>query len=229
MRLPIKFHKNGPLYLNDEFIYNFPSNAFIDPENNPLIYTVSGHPVWLTVSTENAVVRFNGIPRTYMDTGITSTIKITAIDHRSATASFTFTLTVLNRTPILEDTFNSQQTAEPHLSFYYTLPFTDPESQALTFLSNEELDWLNLDPNTGRFTGTPLIEDIGSNTEIIVTVTDITQTGISNNTTAMLTITVTAPEEVPGNWELKPLAVGPNDSFRLLFVTSGTRKHKARI
>ena len=211
------------LYLNDEFIYNFPSNAFIDPENNPLIYTVSGHPVWLTVSTENAVVRFNGSPRTYMDTGITSNIKITAIDHRSATASFTFTLTVLNRAPILEDTFNSQQTAEPHLSFYYTLPFTDPESQALTFLSNEELDWLNLDPNTGRFTGTPLIEDIGSNTEIIVTVTDITQTGISNNTTAMLTITVTAPEEVPGNWELKPLAVGPNDSFRLLFVTSGTR------
>ena len=74
--------------------------------------------------------------------------------------------------------------------------------------------WLSVSGRT--FSGTPAATDAGTLT-IRITASDGAATD-----SADFTLTVVTSHTVPHNWSLKPSGLNAGDTFRLLFVTTGT-------
>ncbi|MGU9868739.1 putative Ig domain-containing protein [Kluyvera ascorbata] len=125
-------------------------------------------------------------------TGGIRTIAVTVND--DAISSATSSLTIITGSPPVVSTPVPPQSVAQNSNLSFTLPagtFTDPDSDPLT-LSATLADgsalpaWLNFDPVTGTFSGTPDNADVGS-LSIKVTATDTARNSVS--TTFNLTVT----------------------------------------
>ena len=163
-------------------------DAFIDPEDGPLLYSAEGNPGWLDFSSESRT--FSGTPPTVTDIGI-STITVTATDLNGGSTSDTFTVTVDNRIPRVNEGLASTSVFVG-VEFSYEIPgnaFIDPDGGTLSYSTDENLDWLDF--NIDTFSGTPsTVTDIGVTT-ITVTATD------SGNLSVSSTFTLTVGNRIP--------------------------------
>ncbi|MDZ8094716.1 MAG: DUF4347 domain-containing protein [Nostoc sp. DedQUE05] len=166
------------------FSFTVPDDTFTDPDvGNTLTYTATlpdDTPLPTGLKFDAATRTFSGTPEN-QDVGSIN-IKVTAQDFAGEQASDVFKITInnVNDPPVLVKEIADQQVTEDTL-FNFTLPadtFSDVDAgDILTYtatLENDELlpTWLNFNPTTFTFSGTPENEDVGS-LNIKVTAKDI--------------------------------------------------------
>jgi len=188
------------------FSFSFDADTFGDADTEDILtYTATLEndellPTWLNFNpTTNT---FSGTP-TNQDVGSLN-IKVTATDSAGAKATDVFTLTTvaqeilggtgeLNTAPILQNAI-ADQTAQEDQAFNFTVDantFSDADTDdILTYtatLENDDLlpTWLNFNPTTNTFSGTPTNQDVG-NLNIKVTATD----SAGDTVTDVFTLTV---------------------------------------
>ncbi len=154
------------------FNFIIPQNTFSDAEGNPLTYSAtledgSPLPSWLIFDTTTG--SFSGTP-TVNNIG-SFNIQVTASDG-SLSVSDIFALTVSdlpNTAPVLSNAI-ADVTANVSAPFNFILPgntFSDADGNPLTYSATLENgsplpSWLIFDTTTGSFSGTPMVNHLGS-------------------------------------------------------------------
>ena len=137
--------ENGPLVVGREFSYTLPKDTFVDPEGQPITYSLSSEPESVLpdgLTFDAATGRFSGTPTRFPETPDTkgepfrSTVKIIGADPEGQTHSVSISFEVYypNRAPTIAKQM-------PDLSFgegvLITLNlrefFDDPDRDILTF------------------------------------------------------------------------------------------------
>ena len=186
------------MFVGADFSYEIPGNAFSDGDitfNDTLTYTanINSQGNWLTFASETRI--FTGSPR-LIDIGI-STITVTAADLNGGSTSDTFTVTVINRIPAVNEGLASTSVFVG-AEFSYKIPenaFSDDDimyDDTLTYTANinSQSTWLTFASETRTFTGRPSLNDIGIST-ITVTATDLNDGSVNSS------FTVTVVNRVP--------------------------------
>ncbi|MDZ7949786.1 putative Ig domain-containing protein [Nostoc sp. DedQUE09] len=166
------------------FTFTVPDDTFTDPDvGDTLTYTATlpdDTPLPKGLKFDTATRTFSGTPEN-QDVGSIN-IKVTAQDVTGEQVSDVFKITInnVNDPPVLLKEIADQQVTEDTL-FNFTVPddtFSDADvGDILTYtatLENDDLlpTWLNFNPTTLTFSGTPENEDVGS-LNIKVTAKDV--------------------------------------------------------
>ncbi len=155
---------------NEAFEYRIPIGSFTDADGDALSYSATladGSPLPGWLSFDPATGRFSGTPG---DAAVGELlVRVTATDGQ-AIAHDDFLLTVTNRNdaPQLVQTLPDLQVVEDE-AFEYRIPigtFTDADGDALSYSAtladgSPLPGWLDFDPATGRFSGTPGETEVG--------------------------------------------------------------------
>ena len=149
--------------------YSF-TPAASDADGQALTYSIVNRPSWATFSTSTG--RLSGTP-TSSNVGTVNNIVISVTDGQ-ATASlppFSITVTAANRAPTISGSPATSVTAGQAYSFTPTA--SDPDSgQTLTFSITGRPSWATFSTSTGRLSGTPASTDVGTSSNIVISVSD---------------------------------------------------------
>lgn len=172
------------------------AGTFGDVDGDPLVLSAaladgSALPLWLTFDAATGTL--SGTPANG-DVGSVA-IVVTATDTAGATVSADFDLSIANTNdaPTITGSLVAQSATEDQ-PFVFTLPtglFSDVDQGDVLTLSATGADgsalpsWVNFDAATGRFSGTPANENVGS-FDVRVTATD--QAGAAVSTQFTLTV-----------------------------------------
>ena len=152
---------------NEPFIFQFSDSTFLDPDDDPLTYSAAQHtltnlPDWLNF--DSATRTFSGTP---LNTHVGELdIDLTAIDNNGniVTDVFKIVITNVNNNPTAMEI--PAQIAIVGSTFNYQIienTFNDIDVGDTLSISTATLpDWLNFNNTTQTFSGTPVVEDIGS-------------------------------------------------------------------
>jgi len=167
----------------EDTLYSFTPTAS-DIDNDTLTFTISNKPPWASFNSNTGTL--TGIPNNN-NVGTTSNIIIRVADRTDITAlpAFNITVTNVNDAPTITGTPTTLIAENTIYSFTPTA--SDDDGQTLTFnITNKPL-WASFNTNTGALTGTPSSIDIGTTSNIIISVND----GITSTSLASFDITVT--------------------------------------
>jgi hypothetical protein len=142
-----------------------------DANDDPLTYTITNRPSWLTFTAATGQV--TGTPAA-ADVGSTGAIIITVSDGQ-ASAQIQFTLTVqasapVNRAPTITGSPVTSITVGAAYSFRPV--GSDPDGDTLGYSIQNKPTWATFSTSTGRLTGTPAAADIGTSARITISVSD---------------------------------------------------------
>jgi hypothetical protein len=138
-----------------------------DPDGDTLTYSVVGLPSWAAFSSSTG--RISGTPST---AGTSGSITISVSDGRlsSALPAFTITVQSSNRAPTISGTAPTSATAGQPYSFRPSA--SDADGDPLTYsIANKPL-WATFSTATGLLSGTPGTGDVGTTSNIVITVSD---------------------------------------------------------
>jgi hypothetical protein len=169
--------------------YSFVPTAS-DPDGQTLTFSIAGKPAWAIF--DPATGRLFGTT-TSGDVGTYSGIVITVSDG-SLTASlpaFAITVQAANRAPVISGTPATSVTAGQ--AYDFTPTASDPDGQALTFSITNKPSWATFSTSTGRLSGTPASADVGTDSGIVITVSD----GSLTASLPAFSITVQAANRAP--------------------------------
>ena len=183
--------------------YTFTPSAS-DPDDDTLTFSIQNRPAWASFNTSTG--RLQGTPGED-DAGTYSNIRITVSDGKGGSASLAaFSITVApaepdNRPPTISGTPPTTVVQGNAYSFKPTA--SDPDGDVLTFSISNLPSWATFDEKTGTLSGTPGPNDVGTYSNIRITVTDgeaqaslaafsITVQSVANGTA---TLTWTAPTQ----------------------------------
>ena len=158
-----------------------------DPDGDVLTFAVSGKPNWANFDV--SIGRLSGTPGTG-DVGLSTNIVISASDgqYNAALAAFSITVeAVANNSP---PTISGS--APPAVTVgnpYEFIPVAgDADGDTMTFNINNQPAWASFATSNGRLAGTPGAADAGTYSNIVITVTD----GTDSASLAPFSITVNA-------------------------------------
>jgi hypothetical protein len=166
--------------------YSFTPSAS-DPDRNPLTYSIANRPVWATFSTSSG--RLNGTPAT-SNVGNYANIVISVSDGRASTSLPAFAINVAappNRAPTINGTPPTSVTAGT--AYTFTPSAADADNDTLGFTIANMPSWATFNTGTGRLSGTPTSQNVGTFSGIVITVSDGEAPGVS---LAPFSITVNA-------------------------------------
>jgi hypothetical protein len=141
-----------------------------DPDGNTLIFSIQNQPSWATFSTTTG--RLSGTP-TAANVGTSARITITVSDGTATASLPSFTIQVnalANRPPTISGSPVTSLNIGTAYSFQPSA--TDPDGDALTFRVDNKPAWLTFNTATGRLSGTPTLTDVGTATNIVISVSD---------------------------------------------------------
>jgi hypothetical protein len=156
--------------------YSFTPSAS-DPDKNPLTYTVANKPTWASFSTSTG--RLNGTPAA-SNVGNYANIMISVSDGRASASLPAFAINVqapANRAPTISGTPPASVTAGTAYSF--TPSANDLDQDTLGFTIANKPTWAAFDTGTGRLSGTPTSQNVGTFSGIVITVSDGKSPGVS--------------------------------------------------
>jgi hypothetical protein len=156
--------------------YSFTPSAS-DPDRNPLTYSIANKPVWATFTTSSG--RLSGTPAT-SNVGNYANILISVSDGRASTALPAFAINVQappNRAPTISGTPPTSVTAGAAYSF--TPSAADADNDTLGFTIANMPSWATFNTGTGRLSGTPTSQNVGTFSGIVITVNDGEAAGVS--------------------------------------------------
>ncbi len=164
--------------------YSFTPSAS-DPDGNTLTFSIQNMPGWATFNTVTG--QLSGSAQSG-DVGHYSGIAISVSDGQaSATLSvFSITVAAANSAPTISGSPLSQVTVGQTYSF--TPAASDPDGDTLSFNINNKPVWASFATSSGRLAGTPGSGDEGSYSNIVIIVTD----GTDSSSLAPFSITVNA-------------------------------------
>ncbi len=173
-----------PTTLVEGAAYSFQPTAS-DPDGDALTFSASGLPAWLAINSGSGLV--SGTAPTG-SAGSYSGIVISVSDGRLSASLGAFTLTVSkpagNRPPTISGTPGTL--VSPGQAYSFTPTASDPDGQTLAFGIANKPGWASFDTATGRLSGTPTTADVGTYSNIVISVSD----GIASATLPAFSILV---------------------------------------
>jgi len=192
--------------------YNFQPRAS-DPDGDTLTFAVANAPGWAVFNA--ATGRLSGTPP-QGSAGTYSGIGISVSDGEAVTALPPFTVTVRtpsNTPPTISG--SPATTIQAGHAYNFQPRAADPDSQTLRFGIANKPAWASFDDATGQLSGTPTDAQVGTYTNIVVSVSD----GVSSATLPPFSITVTGT--ATGTAELSWTAPTLNDDGSALTNLAG--------
>jgi hypothetical protein len=170
-----------------------------DPDGNTLTYSIQNQPSWAQFSATTG--RLSGTPST-ANVGTSARITITVTDGTASASLPSFTIQVTapaNRAPTISGSpatsvlVNGTYTFQPSAS--------DPDGNTLTFSIQNRPSWATFNTATGALGGIPAVADVGTFSNIVISVTDGTasvslpsfQIAVQQVTSANAVVTWTPP------------------------------------
>jgi hypothetical protein len=162
--------------------YSFTPSA-ADPEGDALTFSIVNRPSWASFST--ATGRMSGTP-TSANVGSFNNIIISVTDGEFVAALATFAINVIsnNAAPTISGVPSTQASVNALYSFTPTA--SDSNGDALTFSVTGLPAWASFNSSTGRISGTPTAANVGTYSNIRITVSD----GSLSSALAAFSITV---------------------------------------
>jgi hypothetical protein len=165
----------------------------MDPDGDNLTYSVQNLPTWATFNATTG--RISGTPATG-NVGTFGGIVVSVSDGMLTASLPAFTLQVtstpvVNRPPVISGTPPASVAAGT--AYSYTPTATDPDGNTLTFSIQNRPSWATFSTTNGRLTGTPTTSQLGSYSNIAISVSD----GTAATALAPFTITVTQAANRP--------------------------------
>jgi hypothetical protein len=173
--------------------YSFTPSAS-DPDGQALTFSITNKPSWASFNTSTG--RLSGTPAA-ANVGTTSNIVISVSDGAASASLPAFAVSVAanNRAPTIGGTPATSVIAGQ--AYTFTPTASDPDGQTLTFLITNKPAWASFSTSTGRLSGTPAAANVGTTSNIVISVTDGTAT------TSLPAFTITVNSAVtPGTAEL---------------------------
>ncbi|HSN72181.1 MAG TPA: putative Ig domain-containing protein, partial [Steroidobacteraceae bacterium] len=149
--------------------YSFRPNAS-DADGDMLGFSISNKPAWATFSTSTGAL--TGTPPESA-AGIYGSITISVSDGKETASLPAFSIEVLapeNGAPVISGAPNRSVTAGQAYSFRPNA--SDPDGDTLTFSISGKPSWANFSTTTGQLSGTPGDADVGTYSNILITVSD---------------------------------------------------------
>lgn len=140
-----------------------------DLDNDTLAYSISNKPIWASFSTTLGVL--SGTPSN-KDIGTTSNIVISVSDGSIAVSLATFSIRVVNvnASPVI--TGVPANAIYENTLYSFTPTVNDSDADLLTYSISNKPSWANFDRATGILTGVPQHSDIGTTSNINISVSD---------------------------------------------------------
>jgi hypothetical protein len=164
--------------------YSFTPSA-ADADKNPLTFAIANKPAWATFSTSNG--RLSGTPAA-ANVGNYGNIMISVSDGRASTSLPAFAINVQaapNRAPTISGSAPTSVTAGA--AYTFTPSASDPDNDTLGFTIANKPAWAGFDTATGRLSGTPTSQNVGTFSGIVITVSD----GKTGGTASLAGFTIT--------------------------------------
>ena len=157
-----------------------------DPDTgDTLTFSVSGEPSWANFDTDTG--QLSGTPTAAaVHTGIVISVSDGALSASLPAFSITVNDVIVNSPPVISGTPLAEINVDQNYSFTPTV--SDPDNDTLTFTESGLPTWANFNDTTGEISGTPEAGDVGTYTDISITVSD----GQAEDTLGPFTITVQA-------------------------------------
>jgi hypothetical protein len=149
--------------------YSFTPTAS-DADSGTLTFSITNRPSWATFSTTTG--RLQGTPAS-ANVGTFADIRISVSDGQDSAQLAAFQIVVSappNRPPTISGAPTTAVTVGTAYSFTPTA--SDPDSDTLTFSIANRPAWASFDTTTGRLSGTPAGQHVGTTTGIVITVAD---------------------------------------------------------
>jgi len=165
--------------------YDFQPSAS-DTAGKALTFAIYNRPSWATFSTSTG--ELSGTPSS-TQVGTYSNISIVVSDGTSAADLAKFAIVVTGSAadmPVISG--NSSTSVEVGQAYSFKPTATDPAAKALTFSIANGPNWATFDTTTGQLSGTPSSAQTGTDSNIVISVSN----GTSSATLKPFTITVTA-------------------------------------
>ena len=169
--------------------YSFTPTAS-DPNGQALTFSITNKPSWATFSASTG--RLSGTPAA-ANVGSTSNIVISVTDGaaNASLPAFAISVVAANGAPTISGTPATSVTVGQAYSFTPTA--SDPNGQTLTFSITNKPSWATFSASTGRLDGTPAAANVGSTSNIVISVTD----GAANASLPAFAISVVAANGAP--------------------------------
>jgi hypothetical protein len=154
--------------------YNFTPSATDTETPQSLTFSIANKPSWASFSAVSG--RLSGTPSAGQ-VGTYSNIVISVSDGALSASLPAFSITVTpapNRAPSISGTPRATVTAGTTYSFLPSA--SDPDGQTLTFSITNKPSWASFSTSTGRLSGTPGDNHVGTTSGIVITVSDGTLT-----------------------------------------------------
>jgi hypothetical protein len=191
--------------------YEFVPQA-ADPDGQTLAFSVAGKPTW--ASFDSVTGRLSGTP-VAGDVGSHGPITISVSDGAASASLPSFSIAVnagtppgpSNQPPTISGTPVGSVAVGQAYSF--TPAASDPDGQALTFSISNKPSWANFNTSTGRLSGTPAAGNVGTTSNIVITVTD----GAASASLPAFTLTVVAANAAPTISGTPPTSVTAGQAY----------------
>ena len=169
--------------------YNFQPTAS-DSDNDSLYFSIANRPAWADFSSNTG--RLYGTP-TVSHVGTTSDIVISVSDGLASKSLAAFSIRVdapvpSNTAPSISGNPATNVTAGSAYNFQPTA--SDADGNSLSFSIQNRPGWANFNTSTGRLYGTPTENQVGTTSNIVISVSD----GLASRSLAAFSIRVDAPE-----------------------------------
>lgn len=141
-----------------------------DPDGNTLRFTIQNQPSWATFSATTG--RLSGTPSA-ANAGNTGSITISVTDNVATVSLPSFIITVsapANRPPTI--TGSPLTSVLVGVAYAFQPSASDPDGNALTFRIDNMPPWATFNTSNGRLSGTPLLANVGSTANIVISVSD---------------------------------------------------------
>ncbi len=153
--------------------YSFQPTAS-DPDGNPLTFSITNPPSWTTFSATTG--RLQGTPGA-SNVGTYSNIVIRVSDGQATAQLPAFAIAVsnpANRPPVISGTPPTSVMQGTAYSFQPTA--SDPDGNPLTYSITNAPSWATFSATTGQLQGTPGAGNVGTYSNIVISVSDGTAT-----------------------------------------------------
>lgn len=156
--------------VNEGSGYEFTPSAS-DADGDALVFDIANKPSWASFDTSTG--RLAGTPASG-DADTYGNIVISVSDGQDSASLPAFTITVqpvvTNSAPTISGSPATAVTEGTQYSF--TPGASDPDGDSLSFSVTNKPSWAAFDTGTGRLSGTPQAGDVGTYTDIVISVSD---------------------------------------------------------
>jgi hypothetical protein len=149
--------------------YSFTPSAS-DPDGDSLTYSITNRPSWASFSTSTG--RLSGTPSA-SNVGTYANIMISVSDGRAAASLGAFSINVQaapNQTPTISGT--PATSVDAGSAYAFTPTASDADEDTLGFTIQNRPGWATFNTSTGRLSGTPTSANVGTYSNIVITVSD---------------------------------------------------------